>query len=188
MKTKNNMGEGLSFNGKKYISAKEAAKIAGYTSDYVGQLCRAGKIECRMVGHTWFVLEESLLNHKQLNIHQSSSKVSIVSEIVSEAVLNNKRDFQGQGNIVIAEKSEPFKYDSDSSLLIPKVKKNTHSESKATARSQPESKKHFNKLKPDRNLKVPKPLFLSRPTSFKFPRQFFSKLGTLALSAILVKN
>ena len=51
--------------GIKYISSKRGAEISGYTSDYIGQLCRAGKLTCQMVGRTWFVGEESLVSHKE---------------------------------------------------------------------------------------------------------------------------
>lgn len=58
------MGSEFFFEGKKYISASRASKIIGYNSDYIGQLCRKGSLQCRMVGRTWFVDEESLVNHK----------------------------------------------------------------------------------------------------------------------------
>lgn len=58
------MGSELFFEGKKYISASRASKIIGYNSDYIGQLCRKNSLDCRMVGRTWFVSEESLKNHK----------------------------------------------------------------------------------------------------------------------------
>lgn len=50
--------------GKKYISARRASEISDYSSDYIGQLCRAGKLDCTMVGRSWFVTEESLHNHR----------------------------------------------------------------------------------------------------------------------------
>lgn len=31
---------------KTYLSSKRAAKITGYAKDYVGQLCREGRVEC----------------------------------------------------------------------------------------------------------------------------------------------
>ena len=49
--------------GKNYISSKRASKISEYSSDYVGQLCRQGKLDCKRVGHNWFVTEESLRSH-----------------------------------------------------------------------------------------------------------------------------
>jgi hypothetical protein len=68
-----NMKDALILQDKKYISAKRAAVIFGYSSDYVGQLCREGKIECTMVGRSWFVSEESVLKHK---VSSSDAKIS----------------------------------------------------------------------------------------------------------------
>jgi hypothetical protein len=51
--------------GKEYISASRAAKKTGYTPDYIGQLCRAGKIAGKLIDRTWYVDFESLLAHKR---------------------------------------------------------------------------------------------------------------------------
>lgn len=53
------------FEGKKYISAKRASELYGYNSDYIGQLCRGGLIDGRMLGRSWFVLEDALIAHKE---------------------------------------------------------------------------------------------------------------------------
>ena len=52
------------FDGEKYISSKQAAELANYTSDYIGQLCRGGKIKARRIGRDWFVSEENLLEYQ----------------------------------------------------------------------------------------------------------------------------
>lgn len=51
-------------NGKKFISTKRAAEITGYTTDYVGQLARSGKVVAQLVGRNWYVDEESIKQHK----------------------------------------------------------------------------------------------------------------------------
>lgn len=76
------MKDALILQDKKFISAKRAAVIFGYSSDYVGQLCREGKIECTMVGRSWFVSEESVLNHKL-----SSSDPKVASDDSVKIVL-----------------------------------------------------------------------------------------------------
>ena len=58
------MSPSIFFNDKKYISAKEASTQTGYSQDYIGQLSRAGKIDSRRIGRTWYVSEESLSNYK----------------------------------------------------------------------------------------------------------------------------
>ena len=62
--------------GKKYISSKRASEISEYSSDYIGQLCREGKLVCQRMGHTWFVTEDSLRAH--------------MTNIWNEDVLNNR--------------------------------------------------------------------------------------------------
>lgn len=54
----------ITLDGKTYISSKRAAAITGYAKDYVGQLCREGRVEARLVGRSWYVYEPSLASHK----------------------------------------------------------------------------------------------------------------------------
>ncbi|MDP3784669.1 MAG: hypothetical protein Q8R12_01160, partial [bacterium] len=49
---------------EKYISSKQAAKMTGYSSDYVGQLCRLGKVRSKRIGRDWMISERSILNYK----------------------------------------------------------------------------------------------------------------------------
>ena len=54
----------LEIDGKTYLSSKAAAKLTGYAKDYVGQLCREGRVNARLVGRSWYVLEESIRTHR----------------------------------------------------------------------------------------------------------------------------
>lgn len=54
----------LVIDGKTYISSKRAAEITGYARDYVGQLCREGHVTARLVGRSWYVLEDSIRAHR----------------------------------------------------------------------------------------------------------------------------
>ncbi len=49
---------------KKYVSSKQAAKITGYAKDYIGQLCREGRVPARLVGRSWYVLETAIRDHR----------------------------------------------------------------------------------------------------------------------------
>jgi len=60
--------------GKKYISSRRASEMSDYSSDYVGQLCRANKLDCKMVGRTWFVTEESIHLHKASISREEASR------------------------------------------------------------------------------------------------------------------
>jgi hypothetical protein len=52
--------------GKKYISLKEASKISGYASDYIGFLIRAGKIPGKKIYSriNWVATEEAIKVYK----------------------------------------------------------------------------------------------------------------------------
>lgn len=54
----------LTIGDKIYISSKKAAEITGYAKDYIGQLCREGRVEATLVGRSWYVLESSLREHR----------------------------------------------------------------------------------------------------------------------------
>lgn len=49
---------------KAYIPSKKAAEITGYAKDYIGQLCREGRVEAKLVGRSWYVLESSIREHR----------------------------------------------------------------------------------------------------------------------------
>ncbi|MBI2410213.1 helix-turn-helix domain-containing protein [Candidatus Kaiserbacteria bacterium] len=54
----------LLIEDKKYISSKQAAKVTGYAKDYIGQLCREGRLPARLVGRNWYVLETAVRDHR----------------------------------------------------------------------------------------------------------------------------
>lgn len=54
----------ITIDGKTYLSSKRAAAITGYAKDYVGQLCREGRVEARLVGRSWYVYEPSIREHR----------------------------------------------------------------------------------------------------------------------------
>lgn len=56
--------EEILIGDKKYISSKQAAKVTGYAKDYVGQLCREGRVPARLVGRSWYVLESAIQDHR----------------------------------------------------------------------------------------------------------------------------
>src|ERR1035437_3275471 len=63
--------------GKKYVSSKQAAKMTGYAKDYVGQLCREGRVPARLVGRAWYVLESAIADHRFGNQVELKGKESI---------------------------------------------------------------------------------------------------------------
>jgi hypothetical protein len=54
----------LTLDGKLYVSSKRAAEMTGYAKDYVGQLCREGRVEARLVGRNWYILKSAIEKHR----------------------------------------------------------------------------------------------------------------------------
>lgn len=75
----------LSFDGKTYVSAPYAARITGYSSDYVGQLARSGTILSRQVGSRWYVDRQAIIAHKE-------SKDALLAAVQAESVGIPRRD------------------------------------------------------------------------------------------------
>ncbi|MBU2330438.1 hypothetical protein KKG57_03155 [Patescibacteria group bacterium] len=72
--------EEITIDDKIYVSSKRAAKITGYAKDYVGQLCREGRVVAKLVGRSWYVLEESIREHRFGAEKTVEEPVSVVSE------------------------------------------------------------------------------------------------------------
>ena len=127
------MNKTIYLKGKKYISAKRAADITGYASDYIGQLCRAKKIPANLVGRSWYVLESEILDHKDKNLlthkktlktRKSKKEVSSLEILKTEkSGLKNKKE-ETKIEKKSKEKSEP-KFEviaSQKDVLFPRKK------------------------------------------------------------------
>ena len=75
--------ETLEIDGITYQRVSSAARENGYTADYVGQLCRARKINAKLVGRTWYVEKEAIGGHKRSKVRSNSSKTkeSLIAEL-----------------------------------------------------------------------------------------------------------
>lgn len=90
------MKDTLILQNRILISAKRAVSISGYSPDYIGQLCRENKLDCKMVGRSWFVTEDSLLKHRQLSSQESpveKVKVPQIIEMKSDSVIVDRKNF-----------------------------------------------------------------------------------------------
>lgn len=76
---------------KNLISLKDAAKISGYSADYIGQLIRAGKIPGKQVCCTvaWMTTADAIMAYK--NKGNANAKLSL------------KEKFQNQGRMMVME-------------------------------------------------------------------------------------
>lgn len=99
---------------KKYISSKQAAKKTGYAKDYIGQLCREGRVPARLVGRSWYVLESAIQDHRFGNP-------------VVEATKETK-DVKNQTPVASSMQStwESPRYESSSVEILPSVNRLMH--------------------------------------------------------------
>jgi hypothetical protein len=82
----------ITINGVEYKPATALAKEFKYTTDYIGQLCRAKKVDAQLIGRSWYVNPLSLKNHKKgryntkpaTNTSRSASKANKDSDDLDE--------------------------------------------------------------------------------------------------------
>lgn len=77
----------LVLEGKEFISTKRAAEITGYAKDYIGQLCREGRVDSRLIGRNWYILESSIREHRYGPVAQEKREESAVAEVEPEEEL-----------------------------------------------------------------------------------------------------
>ncbi|MFP4022705.1 MAG: helix-turn-helix domain-containing protein, partial [Candidatus Paceibacterota bacterium] len=109
-------------NDKKFISTREASKLTGYTTDYIGQLCRGGLVIARKDGKGWLVQEDDLLRYKEgisLGIPQYENKPGNpkVSSPV-ESIYNKRSSNTDTDNIKNISSSTPLGYTSHSKVAV----------------------------------------------------------------------
>ncbi len=121
--------DSLNLDGKVYVKASSIARDLGYTADYVGQLCRAGKVDAHLVGRSWYVSRDDLKSYKQDK--RRSNAVKTKKEV--EKILIHPDNFSKNATISNSLTSKSlfykyakkgnFKYEEDTSELIPILKK-----------------------------------------------------------------
>lgn len=135
--------QSVTVDGATYTKASVLAKKFNYTTDYIGQLCRAGKVDAQLVGRSWYVREDALLVHKDsryrsLRENEITSDFNVKSEdfvknnfvekvkVMPVLSKNTKRAVlarQGETNFSARMNNiTPLKYESDEAELLPKPK------------------------------------------------------------------
>jgi hypothetical protein len=107
------MSVDLFLEEKKFISVKRASEETGYSQDYIGQLCRHGKVPAKLVGRTWFVNSESLENHRKGSGQKGVKKNKATHELNSNLVLP-----------ISVENTKSFSYVSEPVSVLPDLVKN----------------------------------------------------------------
>ncbi len=109
--------------GKEYISASRAAEVTGYSGDYIGQLCRAGKIRGTLITRTWYVDLTSVMEHKE-GRKLGKPKLSRELETKTNELWKEKGESSPQKQVVeIPQNSfvNLFHYSADDRNLLPEL-------------------------------------------------------------------
>lgn len=113
---------------KKYISSKQAAKITGYAKDYIGQLCREGRVPARLVGRSWYVLETAIQDHR-------FGATDVHSEEKAHATATEPR---------VSSTWEPPHYEASAEELLPSVNRlHAHTDVKEEKREESKNQEHL---------------------------------------------
>lgn len=115
----------LVFNGKAYLSSVRASQLTGYTTDYIGQLCRANRADCKLVGRTWYVEQTSLCGRKvQKRISENSPKGMTV-EIKRKGTYTERQKYLveelSRRSSYIPKNEEQIMFEFDDAPLYPLV-------------------------------------------------------------------
>jgi len=104
------MSVDLFLDEKKFISVKRASEETGYAQDYIGQLCRHGKIPAKLIGRTWFVNLESILEYKR--------KIGFKNPKKSETRSQPNIDL---GTPILASSYKPLDYKTEDLVELPNL-------------------------------------------------------------------
>ena len=97
----------LQISGKRFISSRRAAKDNGYTTDYIGQLIRAGKVRGQKVGRAWYVEADSFSSYLE-NGHTPEPVVeSSQEEIQGQTVESPVAEIEAPAPVVVESAPEP---------------------------------------------------------------------------------
>jgi hypothetical protein len=76
--------------GDEYISLREAARLSGYSSDYIGQLIRSGKLPGKQVfsNVSWVTTEDAVRSYLAKDAKKiESAKQALIAEQISSPEL-----------------------------------------------------------------------------------------------------
>lgn len=168
----------LSFDGRGYISAPRAAKLTGYSADYVGQMARGGIIASRQVGNRWYVEQAGILAHKK-------SKDALLAAVQAESVGISREHLKRQEEDLSGMSygtAGPFlNYTEDARELLPKIDNRPINEESEVLKSEYSIPIHVIDLKVDTSKKGESWHGESTPAT----RDLYRKTGNLLLPAMV---
>lgn len=125
----------VTIDGIRYVSAAIAAKEFKYTTDYIGQLCRAKRVDAQLVGRSWYVNPDSLAairsggkysrsKAKAAKVDEPVYEVKVSVEPVLTKTVVKMNDFLSGESKNFAKRIDwkPLRYESDEADLLPALR------------------------------------------------------------------
>lgn len=81
----------MEIDGKNYLSSKKAAQLTGYAKDYVGQLCREGRVKAKLIGRSWYVSEDSIRAHRFGNESEKREE-KVENPVATEVLVHHEQE------------------------------------------------------------------------------------------------
>lgn len=191
----------VTHNGKDYKKATLVAKEFGYTTDYIGQLCRAKKVDARLVGRAWYVNVDSLQAHKK-NRYKADFAAKVAAKdplyeleqeraaettsptparrVAVEPVLKNKT-LKITQHLRDGATMVPVQYDIDEEDLLPTIKKATRlTPAPEPQESEPRTRRMSDgDQMTDEERRRPQPAKPAKPIRVRIPKRQQTKPTTL---------
>jgi len=127
--------DNITLGGVDYISSRRAAELMGYTQDYIGQLCRGGRISAERIGKGWYIpksvvhKDKKVTPRKQEISHEISQEKSLDNVITFKKpkVIDNSLILKGSQEIKQQEEKQPQNKEAEEQ---PKERQKIESEAK----------------------------------------------------------
>jgi len=195
-------------DGVQYTKSTTLAEEFGYTSDYLGQLCRAKKVDARLVGRTWFVNPDSLHEHKEgaqqkpsttddlkvksrpadtasnVKIHRINVDAPLKNKTVKLVTKNARVEWGPADSDTKMVHHQSISYDRDTENLMPSLSKSTDErEPDDSSENITSQSKKYLRVEPALAKKLKIKTIKKKQTSFKS-----TELPDVALSGKLAIN
>lgn len=122
--------ERVVLDGVSYVRVADAAEQFGYTSDYVGQLCRGKKVNARLVGRAWYVNIDSIKEYRQakhdkrkVRSSEKKRKKTLKNKVLIKVVAPDRPLKLSVHNAdeTVSKNNVTVRYETDKADLLPKV-------------------------------------------------------------------
>jgi len=107
---------------RKFITTKEASKLTGYSSDYIGQMSRKGFFDSTKVGRKLYVNRAEILAYKEKNkpgVREALQQAELVSESEKTTPETSEDTFEPILNNTTFSREKPFHEESFKETITP---------------------------------------------------------------------